>query len=278
MIILKREESYLSWLSFLIIATLFSTGLHYFYSKNIYHIAIWIIQILMLFYFHSKIKQGSRKSFLFYPFSALLSAGALAVLIFPELNYSIEKYLKIADSYILVKPVSFYIKDIIPMEFSGLLILSFLCSSIIVFGSLIFYFLKSSLYKTQRFFNGFFSLTGLYFIIMLFFPLTSTKDVQFSHIPDSIKQVINDKAIHTLSSSFHLFSGLLFCLSLYTLLSLFRDNRKSSIMVIPFLLFLSFSLFYFNFIYLSVFIFNIIITVLIFFLAADGFKKFTYNN
>jgi len=277
MIILKREESYLSWLSFLIIATLFSTGLHYFYSKNIYHIAIWIIQILMLFYFHSKIKQGSRKSFLFYPFSALLSAGALATLTFPELNYSIEKYIKVADSHFLIKPVFFYIKDIIPLEFSWILILSFFFSLAIVLGILVFYFLKSSLYKTQRFFNGFFSLTGLYFIIMLFFPLTKTKNIVLS-LPDNIKYVINNNLIHTVFSYFQLFSGLLFCLSLYTLMSLFRDNKKSSLIAMPFLLFLSFALFYFNLMYLSVFIFNIIITTLIFFLAADGFKKFTYNN
>lgn len=121
MIILKREESYLSWLSFLIIATLFSTGLHYFYSKNIYHIAIWIIQILMLFYFHSKIKQGSQKSFLFYPFSALLSAGALATLTFPELNYSIEKYIKVADSHFLIKPVFFILKILFLWNFHGFL-------------------------------------------------------------------------------------------------------------------------------------------------------------
>lgn len=277
MIMLKREESYLSWLSFLIIATLFSTGLHYFYSKNIYHIGIWIIQILMLFYFHSKIKQGSRKSFLFYPFSALLSAVALATLTFPELNYSIEKYIKVADSYILTRPVSFYIKDIIPLEFSWVLILSFFFSLVIILGVLVFYFIKSSLYKTQRFFNGFFSLTGLYFMIMLFFPLAKTKNIILS-LPNNIKHLINDNIIHTVFSYFQLFSGLLFCLFLYTLMSLFRDNRKSSIIVIPFLLFLSFSLFYFNLMHLSVFIFNIIITTLVFFLVADGFKKFTYNN
>lgn len=275
MILLKREEFYISWLSFLIVASLFSTGLHYFYGKNIYFIAAWGIQILMLLFFHSKIKQGSRKSLLFYPFSGIISIFFLIKLIIPYLTYTIDDFLKKTDSFILKHDVSFYLKTYIPDDFKiffGGSFILFLLSIILVF---FYYSLKVSLYKTQRFFNGFFSLMGISFILMLFFPLKE-KNIILSNIHhyNFLKNINYEIFIH----SFSLFCGSIISIAFYIFLSLIRDNKFYSFLFLPIMAFLYFSLFYLNISYISYFITNLFIALLFFYMIGDGFKKFSYNT
>lgn len=268
---------YKLWQLFLIIGATLCSIFYFFYQSPVLNTAYWVVEIIFVFFINQYIKKNSRWFYFFYPLLFAMNMYLIRITLSPYITWSANNLVNQADAFIFGKTPSILLNSYSKPEYTEYLSMAYLFSHIFMYATCFYYLYDTSIFKVKRFFNGLISLCSIGFIISLILPVEAPGNFLKTSYDTALFggqfAVLNDFIVKNYSSHIEALPCFSVAITFFIWLSLTRDARILSIILIPFVILVMSASIYLRYHYLSDVILGLFMAIFCFFIISGGYRK-----
>lgn len=268
---------YKLWQLFLIMGTGFCTVFYFFYQSPMLNSAYWIAEIIVVFFINQYIKKNSRWFYFLYPLLFAANIYLIKITLSPYITWSFDIFANKADSFVFERTPSILLTSYSKPEYTEYLSMAYLFSHIFMYATCFYYLYDTSIFKVKRFFNGLISLFSMGCIISLMLPVNapgiSLKSAYKTDLFGGQFAVLNDFIVKNYSNHIEALPCFSVAITFFIWLSLTRDAKLFSVILIPFILLIIIASVYLRYHYFSDVIIGLVLAVFCFFVISRGYRK-----
>jgi len=268
---------YKLWQLFLVMGSVLCAAFYFFYKSSLLNAAYWVAEIIFVFFINQYIKKNSRWFYFFYPLLFAVNMYLIRITISPYITWSVDIFVNQSDSFFFGRTPSILLNSYSKPQYTEYLSMAYLFSHIFLYATCFYYLYDTSIFKVKRFFNGLISLFSIGFMISLVLPVNAPgiflKNAYETALFGGQFAVLNDFIVKNYSSHLEALPCFSVAITFFIWLSLTRDARLFSIILIPFVILVMIASIYLRYHYLSDVIMGLVMAILCFFFISGGYRK-----